>query len=202
MEKLKDHLDPSWAEIFEIDGFAERMGLIRQKVRPALVTLAKRLSELMGERGMPVFPHVASHMRRRVNPPNETWLALGPEKRGYKAWGHLGVFIGKGGCSVRFVVKDEAEGPKRTLGSWLEKESEAQKWFKGHPDLCDYDVFHGSGLPGPPLERSPREIGIRLRQLKSSGLDIGWGVPFTAGLDSLAERMGSLALLYRIANGS
>ena len=119
MEKVKDYLDPAWTAVFDIEGFSDRMGPIRQTVRPALVKLAERLSELMTERGLSVFPHVASHMRRRVNPPNETWLALGPAKRGYKAWGHMGVFIGKGGCSVRFVVKDEAEGPKKVLGRWL-----------------------------------------------------------------------------------
>ena len=202
MEKLNDYLDPSWTAIFEIDGFSERMGPIRQSVRPALLSLSARLSEMLGERGHLVFPHVASHMRRRVNPPNETWLALGPQKRGYKAWGHLGVFIGKGGCSVRFVVKDEAEGPKKTLGRWLETDREARLWFEKNREVGDYDMVHGTGLPAPVLERTPRQIGERLSGLKTAGLDLGWPVAFSTPLKNLVARLETFVPLYRAANGS
>ncbi len=202
MEKVKDYLDPVWTAVFDIEGFSDRMGPIRQTVRPALVKLAERLSELMTERGLPVFPHVASHMRRRVNPPNETWLALGPAKRGYKAWGHMGVFIGKGGCSVRFVVKDEAEGPKKVLGRWLREDPKAVAWFRSHKDVQDYDQVHGTGLAAPPLQKSPREIGERLLGLKTAGCDLGWILDFETTLEGLAVRLESLVPLYRAANGS
>ena len=202
MEMLKDYLDPAWIEIFEIEGFAERMAPIRQTVRLALQRLAGRLAELMTDRDVPVFPHVASHMRRRVNPPNETWLALGPAKRGYKAWAHMGVFIGKGGCSVRFVVKDEAEGPKKSLGQWLRSDPRARKWFKSHPEVLDYDLVHGTGMVGPSLTRSPQEIGERLLDLKTAGGDWGWILPFETPVADLVERLESLVPFYRAANGS
>ncbi|MCL5285155.1 MAG: DUF1054 domain-containing protein [Nitrospirae bacterium] len=202
MERVGDTLDPGWTTIFDIEGFSDRMGAIRERVRPALKSLAERLSDLMTRRGLPVYPHVASHMRRRVNPPNETWLALGPEKRGYKAWGHLGVFIGKGGCSVRFVVKDEAEGPKKTLGRWLREDPGAEEWFRTHHDVLDFERVHGTGRVAPLLETSPREMGERLLTLKTSGCDLGWSLSFETTIEGLAVRLESLSPLYLAANGS
>jgi hypothetical protein len=202
MEKVKDYLDPAWVEVFRIEGFEERMAPIRQTVRPGLQRLAVRLADLMSNRGLPVFPHVASHMRRRVNPPNETWLALGPARRGYKAWGHMGVFIGKGGCSVRFVVKDEAEGPKKNLGLWFREDPESGNWFRKHAGVLDYDMVHGTGLAGPSLSRTSEEMGERLLQLKTAGCDLGWSLPFDTSLEALAGTLETLAPLYRAANGS
>jgi len=202
MERLKDYLDPTWTQIFEIQGFAERMGPIRQVVRPGLTRLADRLADLMNRRDHPVFPHVASHMRRRVNPPVETWLALGPAKRGYKAYGHFGVFIGKDGCSVRFVVKDEAAGPKRKLGAWLWHDREAEEWFSRQTDLRDFDAVHGTAIPAPPLGKKPEELGERLETLKTSGLDLGWTVPFGTPVLGLVESLERLMPLYGAANGS
>lgn len=202
MERLEDYLDPAWTQIFEIPGFAERMGPIRQVVRPGLKRLADRLADLMNRRDLPVFPHVASHMRRRVNPPVETWLALGPQKRGYKAFGHFGVFIGKDGCSVRFVVKDEAAGPKKILGAWLGHDREAKQWFARQKDLRDFDAVHGTAIPAPPLGKKPAELGERLETLKTSGLDLGFPVPFGMPVEDLAGTLERLSPLYRAANGS
>ena len=202
MEKISDWLDPAMVRIFEIPGFAERMGEIRGKVRPALLELAKHLSGEMEKRGCPVFPHVASHMRRRVNPPNETWLALGPEKRGYKAYGHMGLFVGRGGCSVRFVVKDEAELPRERLGRFLAEDPGARGWFAREKDVRDFGANHGSGEVGPPYSPDLREAGERLSRLKSASLDIGWPVGFDRPVREVVERMERLLPLYRAANGS
>ncbi len=202
MEKIADWLEPTMVGIFEIPGFAERMGEIRGRVRPALLELAKRLSLEMDKKGVTVFPHVASHMRRRVNPPNETWLALGPEKRGYKAYGHLGLFVGRGGCSVRFVVKDEAVMPRERLGRFLADDPGARKWFVREKDVRDFGAVHGSGEVGPVYSPDLREAGERLARLKSASLDIGWPVGFDVPIRDVAERMERLLPLYRAANGS
>ncbi len=202
MERIADWLSPTFVKIFEIPGFAERMGEIRGRVRPALLELARGLSAEMEKKGVSVFPHVARHMRRRVNPPNETWLALGPEKRGYKAYGHLGLFVGRGGCSVRFVVKDEAERPRKMLGQFLEKDPEAREWFSREKDVRDFGAVHGSGEIGPVYAPDLHEAGERLARLKSASLDIGWPVGFDMPIRGVVERMERLLPLYRAANGS
>ena len=202
MERIADWLSPTIVKIFEVPGFAERMGEIRGTVRPALLDLAKCLSAEMEKKGVSVFPHVASHMRRRVNPPNETWLALGPEKRGYKAYGHLGLFVGRGGCSVRFVVKDEATTPRERLGRFLAEDPDARAWFSREKEVRDFGVVHGSGEVGPLYSPDLREAGERLARLKSASLDIGWPLGFETPISGVVERMERLLPLYRAANGS
>ncbi|MGC8529935.1 MAG: DUF1054 family protein [Leptospirillia bacterium] len=202
MKKIADWLTPTMVKIFEIPGFAERMGEIRGTVRPALLELAKCLSEEMEKKGVTLFPHVASHMRRRVNPPNETWLALGPEKRGYKAYGHLGLFVGRGGCSVRFVVKDEATTPRQRLGRFLAEDPEAREWISRETEVRDFGVVHGSGEVGPIYAPNLPEAGDRLARLKSASLDIGWPVGFDMPIRGVVEKMERLLPLYRTANGS
>ena len=202
MERIADWLSPTFVKIFEIPGFAERMAEIRGRVRPALLDLAKCLSAEMEKKGVLLFPHVASHMRRRVNPPNETWLALGPEKRGYKAYGHMGLFVGRGGCSVRFVVKDEAEIPRQRLGKFLEKDPDARVWFSRETEVRDFGAVHGSGDVGPIYQPDLSEAGKRLARLKSASLDIGWPVGFDLTISQVVERMERLLPLYRAANGS
>jgi uncharacterized protein YktB (UPF0637 family) len=202
MDQIMDYLEPACQEIFEIPGFVERMAAIRERVRPGLGALSRRLAEELEKGGEPVFPHVASHMRRRVNPPNETWLALGPGKRGYKAFGHMGVFIGRGGCSVRFVVKDEAVAARERLGRFLQEDAGARKWFSREKELRDFGAVHGSGEIGPVFSREIGETGERLVRLKSASLDIGWPVSFETTVDDIVERVERLMPLYRAANGS
>lgn len=74
----------------EIEGLEPRMDALIKGVRPKLNELgdeaAPFLSALCGEE---MYPHVAKHARRTVHPPNDTWVAWGPSKRGYKALPHF-----------------------------------------------------------------------------------------------------------------
>src|SRR5204863_9964076 len=64
-------------ELFALPEFGARMGAIRSELRPKLVALGEDLAPPLAEiLGAPLFPHAAVHMRRRVNPPNETWAAF------------------------------------------------------------------------------------------------------------------------------
>lgn len=205
-EAVSDYLMPEWASIFDIDGFAERMVRIRGEIRPALVRLADRLSVLLGGEGpRSYFPHVASHMRRRVNPPPETWLALGPNKRGYKAYAHSGVFIGKRGISLRFVLKDEAGDERKNLGKWMSEEpSGFLSWMKTVKDLRDFGPVHDFPERDPsPVSWDPGAFGERLATLKSAGMDIGFRIGFDIPLEDVVRRIRMFDPLYAEAgNGS
>jgi uncharacterized protein YktB (UPF0637 family) len=77
-------------EVFHIPGLEPRMDALISRVRPKLTELgdemAPVLSAICAEE---MFPHVAKHARRTVHPPNDTWVAWGPNKRGYKALPHF-----------------------------------------------------------------------------------------------------------------
>jgi uncharacterized protein YktB (UPF0637 family) len=113
--------------VFTVTGFAPRMQAIRTRVRPKLESIGRSLLPDVGRAtGSEAFTHVAKHARRSVNPPDDTWVAFGPDKRGYKKHCHFKVAVSRG-C-VRFLFEIGPEhGTKR---SW------AAAWRKSAPKLA------------------------------------------------------------------
>jgi hypothetical protein len=100
--------------VFEIDGFKARMEAIRTRIRPKLESLGRGLApDVAHATGSEAFAHVARHARRTVNPPDDTWVALGPDRRGDKKHGPFKV-AASGSCS-RSVPSTQTRmtGPSR-----------------------------------------------------------------------------------------
>ena len=107
-------------DLFAIEGFAPRMEALRGHLRPRLVSLAEALGpHLSAVAGHTLYPHVAAHLRRSVNPPPETWAAFGPDPRRYKALAHFAVGIEARGLWLRLVLKDEALRDRTALAQRL-----------------------------------------------------------------------------------
>src|SRR5262245_15589126 len=103
-------LSPTLFEIFTLPEFGARMGAIRADLRPELLALGEELApELSAILAQTVYPHAAAHMRRRINPPNETWVAFARDARGYKRWTHLRVAASEAGVRVVTFVEDDAD---------------------------------------------------------------------------------------------
>lgn len=99
--------------VFALQPFEARMSALRAQIRPKLVSYGQALAErLRAEGGVELWPHVAKHMRRKVNPPEDTWLALARSQRGYKRYAHFALGIEKQGLYARLVLKEEAEDKK------------------------------------------------------------------------------------------
>lgn len=79
-------------ETFLIDGLAERMEAIQTRIQPKFKILGEELRTYLSmELGHEMHLHIARHARRTVNPPNDTWLAIADNKRGYKKHPHFQV---------------------------------------------------------------------------------------------------------------
>ncbi|XOQ16617.1 MAG: UPF0637 protein ABC2405 [Shouchella clausii] len=79
-------------ETFLIDGLEERMAAIRSNIQPKFQVIGAELrDELSTLLGNEMFLHIAQHARRTTNPPNDTWLAVAGNKRGYKKHPHFQV---------------------------------------------------------------------------------------------------------------
>jgi uncharacterized protein YktB (UPF0637 family) len=112
--------------VFALPGFDARMQELRGYLRPRLLVMADTVRPaLEAALGRPLFPHVAAHLRRRVNPPAETWAAFGPSPRGYKSFAHFAVGIDVQGIFLRLVLKEEALQDRRFLGGLLGDDSTA-----------------------------------------------------------------------------
>lgn len=109
--------------VFTIEGFQERMDALVEKVRPKLHALgdhfAQALSIMTGEE---IFPHVAKHARRTVNPPKDTWVAFAPNKRGYKMMPHFQIGLWGTHLFVWFAIIYEAPN-KGEFGKKLEEKA-------------------------------------------------------------------------------
>jgi uncharacterized protein YktB (UPF0637 family) len=105
---------PQDFEIFALPEFGTRMAAIRAELRPNLLALGEELAAPLAEMmGGPLHPHAAAHMRRRVNPPEETWVAFARDARGYKRWTHLRVAASQAGVRVVVFVEDDADDKPR-----------------------------------------------------------------------------------------
>ncbi len=195
-------LTPVDFEVFEVEGFSERMQQIYAHVRPRLLRLGDELApELARRLHMEFFPHVAKHARRTVNPPPETWAAFGPSPRGYKRYGYLALCVSGAGLHARVVVKSEAERRSEMALSLKNKAEELVSGFGSTP-LARYDRWDFENLPAP--EPASEELFASLAdrlEKKTGGLDIGfgWGVRDALRLDrgELLDAYRELEPLYR-----
>ncbi|WP_210469527.1 YktB family protein [Sporosarcina sp. 6E9] len=77
-------------DLFLIDGLEQRMNALQTLVQPKFEKLGRHFADQLSAHGSDeFFPHVARHLRRTVNPPTDSWVAVAPSKRGYKALPHF-----------------------------------------------------------------------------------------------------------------
>jgi uncharacterized protein YktB (UPF0637 family) len=107
--------------VFTIDGLDDRMEALIETVRPKLEALGGHFAPTLSvNTGEEMFPHVAKHARRSVNPPDDTWVAFANNKRGYKKHPHFQIGLWKTHVFVWFAMIYEAPD-KEEYGRKLEK---------------------------------------------------------------------------------
>lgn len=79
-------------DVFTIEGLTERMSAIQENIQPKFKQIGSQLmDDVSAIAGSEMHLHIAKHARRTVNPPNDTWLAIAGNKRGYKKHPHFQV---------------------------------------------------------------------------------------------------------------
>lgn len=108
-------------EVFSIDGLQNRMDALQNLIQPKFHELGRHFADRLSSHGTDeFFPHVAKHARRTVNPPNDSWVALAPAKRGYKALPHFQ--IGLWGTHLFIILAVIYENPdKKGIAERLEQ---------------------------------------------------------------------------------
>ncbi len=171
-------------EVFERESFAERMALLHAEVKPKLIALGKMLAPVLSEIVKePLFPHVAQHLRRTVNPPVETWVAFGREKRAYKPYVHLRVGINRERVRVTVFVEDYAD-EKLAFAASLRADAEAlAAHCRLHPEILGFE------MPGQPLlEAGLTGFADRMERVK--GLHAVFGIALSSSeTTSLADQL-------------
>jgi uncharacterized protein YktB (UPF0637 family) len=106
-------------KVFDVEGFRPRMDEIRTRLRPKLEALGHSLLPGVSRAtGSPAFAHVARHARRTVNPPDDTWVAFGPDLRGYKKHAHFKVAVSRHCVRFLFEIGPEHDDKRRWASAW------------------------------------------------------------------------------------
>jgi len=128
-------------KIFDIPGFSERMAAILTRIRPKLTSIGQELAPRVSEFiDTPLYVHVAKHARRTVNPPDDTWAALGRDARGYKKDAHFKVAISRHCVRFLFEVGPEYYAKRDWADGWHREFKDIAGLLKGNKDL---DWFKG-----------------------------------------------------------
>lgn len=107
--------------VFKIDGLEPRMEALQERIRPKLTYLGEHFSqELSILLGDEMFPHVAKHARRTINPPKDTWVAFAANKRGYKMLPHFQIGLWETHLFIWYAVIYEAPS-KASIGKKLQE---------------------------------------------------------------------------------
>ncbi|MGG6310025.1 YktB family protein [Paenibacillus macerans] len=148
-----------------VPGLEPRMEAIIGRIRPKLETLgtelAPYLSALCGEE---MHPHVAKHARRKVNPPNDTWVAWAASKRGYKALPHFQVGMFSTHLFIIFAVIYESPN-KPVFARYLDKQAAQVK--KTVPDGFYWSLDHMDPGGTPHQETGTKELKAWAEQLRT-----------------------------------
>lgn len=92
-------------DVFTVPGLEPRMKALIERVRPKLHTIGDEIAPFLATQcGEEIFPHVAKHARRTINPPKDTWVAWSPSKRGYKAFPHFQVGLWATHAFIQFAI--------------------------------------------------------------------------------------------------
>jgi uncharacterized protein YktB (UPF0637 family) len=120
-------------DVFTIDGFEDRMEALKSTIRPKLETLgnhfAPTLTTITGDE---MFPHVAKHARRSVNPPKDTWVAFARNARGYKMLPHFQIGMWESHLFIWYAVIYEAAQKAEIAKSYEKNVASILKQIPSH----------------------------------------------------------------------
>jgi uncharacterized protein YktB (UPF0637 family) len=147
---------PADFRVFALPGFADRMTALRTRVRPKLEALGAALAPDLGRlTGTELHPHVARHARRTVTPPDDTWVAFGPDRRGYKKAPHFKIAVSRHAVRFLFELGPELEAKAAWQRAWAQAAPALRRrtrraaplaWFRNEHDespaapLADLDA--------------------------------------------------------------
>jgi uncharacterized protein YktB (UPF0637 family) len=168
-------------KIFEVKDFRPRMAELRARVRPKLNAFGASLAPAVGRSvGGEVFAHVAQHARRTVNPPDDTWVAFGPDARGYKKHAHFKVAVSRSAVRFLFEIGPEHGDKRRWAGAWRKSAPKVGPVLRRVKHLAWFKNEHDEESAAPLADFTPEKLGEladELLRTRDGQLVMGRAVP-------------------------
>lgn len=176
-------------DVFKIEGLENRMDALITHIRPKLEALGQNFSPMLAvHTGNEIFPHVAKHARRTINPPNDTWVAFSSNSRGYKMLPHFQIGLWESHVFIWFAIIYEAPN-KEKFGKTFEKN--LNNIYKQIPADFVWSVDHMKPFATDHGELSKEELKamfVRLQNVKKAELLCGVNIPREVACKMTAEQ--------------
>src|SRR5437762_10974884 len=201
---------PGAFKIFDVKGFRPRMEEIRARIWPKLEAFGKSVAPGVARcAGGATFTHVAKHARRTVNPPDDTWVAFGPDARGYKKHCHFKVAVSRRAVRFLFEVGPEHADKKRWAAAWKRNAPRLAPVLRRVKGLAWFKNEHDEEAAAPLADPSPErlaELADELTRTRDGQLVLGRVVLAEEAArwteaqyrDTALETFRALAPLYRL----
>ena len=197
-------------KVFDVKGFQPRMSEIRTRIRPKLETLGRSLAPALARSlSGDTFAHVAKHARRTVNPPDDTWVAFGPDARGYKKHCHFKVAVSRQCVRFVFEIGPEHAEKKRWAAAWKKNAGKLSPVLRRMKDLAWFKNEHDETPAAALGDMTPEELaglGDELLRTRDGQLVLGRVVAADAAArwteaqyrEAALETFRALVPLYRL----
>lgn len=182
-------------DTFAIEGLDGRMEAIRERIQPKFKALGDSLAQdLSVLSGTEMFLHIAKHLRRKVNPPVDTWLAICPNKRGYKQVPHFQVGLFDDRVFIWLALIYELPNKSNIATTYMNEIDRLQKEIPSD-FVLSFDHMKKDVIPLSDLDRSGwNDALIRFRDVKKAELLIGRNLSFK---DPVLEKPAELEQLIK-----
>ncbi|PYN81517.1 MAG: hypothetical protein DMD96_09675 [Candidatus Rokuibacteriota bacterium] len=197
-------------KIFDVKGFKPRMTEIRARVRPKLDAFGGSLTSAVSRSvGGDVFAHVAKHARRTVNAPDDTWVAFGPDARGYKKHSHFKIAVSRRCVRFLFEIGPEHADKRRWAAAWRKNAPKVGPVLRRVKHLAWFKNEHDDEPAAPLADFTPErlvELADELIRTRDGQLVVGRAVAAeeaarwseTQYRSAALETFRTLAPLYRL----
>ncbi|NOU85038.1 DUF1054 family protein [Paenibacillus sp. LMG 31460] len=182
-------------DTFAIEGLDGRMEAIRERIQPKFKALGDSLTQdLSVLSGTEMFLHIAKHLRRKVNPPVDTWLAICPNKRGYKQVPHFQVGLFDDRVFIWLALIYELPNKSNIATTYMKEIDRLQREIPSD-FVLSFDHMKKDVTSLADLDRSGwNDALIRFRDVKKAELLIGRNLSFK---DPVLEKPAELELLIK-----
>ena len=108
--------------IFSVEGLEERMQEIRTHIQPIFLNLGGKVANTLTVTSDGKVPpvHVAKHLRRTKFAPENTWVGIGGDARGYKKYPHFQIAIDRKAVYIWLAFIDNPQFENEMASSFLE----------------------------------------------------------------------------------
>ncbi|RRG17548.1 DUF1054 family protein [Weissella viridescens] len=189
--------------IFKAPTLSERMTLIQQQIDPKFEEFAQRALPILNQDGQTWYAHVAKHLRRTVYPPDNTWVAFAPNKRGYKMVPHFELGLWEDCLYLYLSFLENLKSDAQQQARWTERLSNQKSAFLALPETFVISPDHMEpavlALNATNFETTVTQFGQKKHTEFSVGVriekgDARFGTP--ALDDALCDALKQLQTVY------